>query len=80
MQEVIEHLGQQCLALTNMENGVKVEETKLHWDLHATHFNKLDKLDAELDKLDIEWPTSIKITQSSIWQTVASKSKILMGK
>ena len=67
VREVVDHLEQQCLALTNMEKEAKLEETRLPWDLNddiTTYFAKLDKIEDELDELDIEWPTSIKITQA----------------
>ena len=67
VQEVLEHVKLQCLALTNVEKEEKMAETRMPWDLHndiATYFNKQDKLEAELDELDIEWPKSIKITQA----------------
>jgi len=67
VNEVLEHLELQCLALTNVKKEAKMEETRIPWDLHddiTTYFNKLDKLEAELDELDIEWPTSMKITQA----------------
>ena len=64
LQEVVDHLEQQCLALTIMEKESKLEETRLPWDLNddiTTYFVKLDKLELELDELDIKWPTSINI-------------------
>jgi len=64
---VLEHLQLQCLALTNVEKDAKLEETRIPWDLHddiTTFFNKLDKLEVDLDELDIEWPTSMKITSA----------------
>ncbi len=67
VDEVLEHLELQCLALTNVEREAKLAETRVPWDLHddiTTYFNKQDKLEAELDELDIEWPTSMKITQA----------------
>jgi len=67
VRDVIDHLGQQCLALTNVEKEAKLEETRLPWDLNddiQTYFTKLDKLETELEELDIEWPTSMKITQA----------------
>jgi len=65
VEEVLKHLQQQCIALTNVEKDTKLEETRIPWDLHddiTTYFNKLDKLEVDLDELDIEWPTSMKIT------------------
>ena len=67
VEEVLEHLQLQCLALTNVEKDAKLEETRIPWDLHddiTTFFNKLDKLEVDLDELDIEWPTSMKITSA----------------
>ena len=67
VREVLHHLEQQCLALPNVEKEAKMAETRLPWDLHddiATFFTKLDKLETELAELDIEWPTSMKITQA----------------
>ena len=67
VSEVLAHLSLQCLALTNVEKEAKLAETRLPWDLHddiKTFFTKLDKLEIELNELDIEWPTSMKITQA----------------
>ena len=65
VREVLEHIKQQCLALTNVEKEAKLAETRLPWDLHdniTTFFNKLDKIEIELTELDIEWLTSMKLT------------------
>ena len=67
VSEVLAHLVQQCLALTNVEKEAKLAETRLPWNLHddiSTFFTKVDKLEIELSELDIEWPTSMKITQA----------------
>ena len=67
VRDVVDHLEEQCLALTNTEKEAKLAETRLPWDLNddiTTYFARLDKMEEELDELDIEWPTSIKITQA----------------
>ena len=67
VSEVLARLVQQCLALTNVEKEAKLSEIRLPWNLHddiSTLFTKLDKLEIELSELDIEWLTSMKITQA----------------
>jgi len=51
VREILHHLEQQCLTLTNVEKDTKMAETRLPWDLHddiATFFTKLDKVETEL--------------------------------
>jgi len=78
VRDVVDHLEEQCLALTNTEKEAKLAETRLPWDLNddiTTYFARLDKMEEELDELDIEWPTSIKSPKRRIRCTRATSSK-----
>ena len=63
--DMLEHLENQCLKLTNRERQSKLKECELPWEPGEdvnTYFTKLDKLEEELDdEYGIEWPTSLKM-------------------
>ena len=65
---MLEHLEQQCLALTSREKTVKLRDTLIPWDQNddvATYFVKLEKLDEELlNEFNIVWPESQKLNQA----------------
>ena len=65
---MLEHLEQQCLALTARDKKTKMQDVNIPWDRNddiETYFVKADKLEEDLqESYDIEWPTSMKITQA----------------
>jgi hypothetical protein len=67
-RDMIEHLEQQCLALTSREKTIKLRDTLIPWDQNddvTTYFVKLEKLDEELlNEFNIEWPESQKLNQA----------------
>ena len=65
---MLEHLEQQCLALTARDKKTKMKDVNIPWDRDddiETYFVKADKLEEYLqDNYGIKWPTSMKITQA----------------
>ena len=65
---MLEHLEQQCLALTAWDNKTKMKDVNIPWECDndiETYFVKTDKLEKYLqENYGIEWPTSMKITQA----------------
>ena len=65
VSEVLEHLEEQCLALTGLERATKLKEIQVSWDKNdsiTTFFSNLDRLEDELaDDYNIEWTTDLKI-------------------
>ena len=65
VSDMLDHLEDQCLGLTNDDKTKKLEETHQKWDQNddiTQYFLKLDKLDIELQEYKIEWSTDMKIT------------------
>ena len=66
--QMLDHLEQQCLALTAREKKTKMKDVNLPWDRDddiETYFVKTDKLRKDLqENYGIKWPTSMKITQA----------------
>ena len=64
---MLDHIEQQCLALTARDNKIKLKDVNLPWDRDddiETYFVKANKFEEDLqEKYGIEWPTSMKITQ-----------------
>ena len=65
---MLDHLNQQCLALTVRDKKTKMKDVNLPWDRDddiETYFVKANKLEEDLqENYSIEWPTSMKITQA----------------
>ena len=65
---MVEHLEQQCLALTARHKKKKMQDVNIPWDRDndiKTYFFEADKLEEDLqDHYGIEWPTIMKITQA----------------
>ena len=65
---MLDHLGQQCLALTARDKKTKMKNVNIPWDRDddiETYFVKDDKLEEYFqDNYGIECPTSMKITQA----------------
>ena len=65
---MLDHLEQQCLALTVRDKKTKMKDVNLPWNRDydiETYFVKTDKLEEYLqENYGIEWPTSTKITQA----------------
>ena len=65
---MLDHLEQQCLALTARDKKMKMKDLNLPWDRDddiETYFVKADKLEEDLqENYDVECPTSTKITQA----------------
>ena len=65
---MLNHLNQQCLALTVRDKKTKMKDVNLPWDRDddiETYFVKANKLEEDLqENYSIEWPTSMKITQA----------------
>ena len=65
---MIDHLEQQCLALTVRDKKTKMKDVNLPWDRDddiETYFVKADKLEEDLqENYIIEWPTIMNITQA----------------
>ena len=65
---MLDHLEQQCLALTARDKKIKMKDVNLPWDRDddiETYFVKAKKLDEDLqENYGIEFPTRIKITQA----------------
>ena len=65
---MLEHLEQQCLALTAQDKKTKMKDVNIPWDQYneiETYFVKANKLEEDLQENYItEWPTSMTITQT----------------
>ena len=65
---MLDHLEQQCLALTARDKKIKMKDVNLPLerdDNIETYFVKAKKLEEDLqEKYSIEWTTSMKITQA----------------
>ena len=65
---MLEHIEQQCLALTARDKKTKIQDVNIPWnrdDDIETYFVKADKLEEDLqENYGIEWPTSMKITRA----------------
>ena len=66
--QMLDHLEQQCLALTAREKKTKMKDVNLPWDRDhdiETYFVKAGKLEEDLqENYSIEWKNSMKITQA----------------
>ena len=65
---MLDHLEQQCLALTVQDKKIKMEDVNLLWDRDnsiKTYVVNAEKLEEDLqEKYSIEWPKIMKITQA----------------
>jgi hypothetical protein len=65
VQDMFEHLEQQCLAINDVDKAKKLRETHVEWDKNddiVTYFDALDRMENALeDDYGIEWPTEMKI-------------------
>ena len=65
---MLDHLEQQCLALTARDMKTKMKDVNLPWDRDddiETYFVKVNNLEEDLqENYCMEWPTSMKITQA----------------
>ena len=65
---MLEHLEQQCLALTARDKKRKMKDVNIPWDRDddiETYLVKADKLEEDLqENYGIEWPTVMKTTQA----------------
>ena len=67
VSEMLDHLLEQSLALTDVEKDERLKATSRPWDQDialATYFHNLDKLQEDLDDDDIEWTDKQKIVQA----------------
>ena len=66
VNDMLNHLESQCLALTGREKAKKLNSINLPWDKNdaiTTFFNKVSKLEKELlDDYGIVWSDSMKVT------------------
>ena len=65
---MLDHLEQQCLALTARDKKTKMKDVNLHWDRDddiKTYFVKAEQFEEEIqENYGIEWPNIMKITQA----------------
>ena len=65
---MLDHIEQQCLALTARDKEIKMKDVNLPWDRDddiETYFVKANKLKEYLqENYGIEWTTRMKITQA----------------
>ena len=65
--EMLDHLLEQCLALTDVEKQERLLTTQQPWNQDValpTYYHNLDKLQEELDDDDIEWTDRQKMIQA----------------
>ena len=81
---MLDHLKQQCLALTAQEKKIKVKDVNIPWDRGndiETYFVKADKLEEDIqENYGIKWPIIMKITQSDdeiYWSNMFSKEELM---
>ena len=81
---MLDHLEQQCLALTARDKKIKMKDINLLWDRDddiEIYFVKAGKLEEYLQgNYGIKWPTRMKITQSEdemYWSNMFSKEELM---
>ena len=81
---MLDHLEQQCLALTARDKKIKTKEVNIPWDRDndiEKYFFKAEKLEENLQgNYGIKWPTSMKITQAEdemYWSNMFSKEELM---
>ena len=66
--QMLEHLEQQCLALTARKKKTKMKDVKIPWDRDddiENYFVKANNLEEDIqENYDIEWPTRMNINQA----------------
>ena len=66
--QMLDHLKQQCLALTVRDKKTKMKDVNLPWDRDddiETYFVKANKLEEDIrENYGIEWTTRMNITQA----------------
>ena len=61
------HLLTQCVKITNREKRAKLKETEFPWleeEYVLVYFRKLDKEQERLNKMEIKWDDTQKVTQA----------------
>ena len=58
VSEMLDHLRGQCLEMTDVEKSARMEDTRVKWDQGdelTSYFLRLNKLQGDILKEDIEW-------------------------